>query len=59
VSIALGFIGALIGSAIARRLHLPEPFLVRVSGQPFPMLWSIVGAAVVVAVIHLISGGRD
>ena len=58
VSIALGFIGALIGSAIARRLHLPEPFLVRVSGQPFPMLWSIVGAAVVVAVIHLISGRR-
>ena len=58
VSIALGFIGALIGSAIARRLHLPEPFLVRVSGQPFPLLWSIIGAALVVAIIHLISGRR-
>jgi uncharacterized membrane protein YeaQ/YmgE (transglycosylase-associated protein family) len=58
VSIAVGFIGALIGSAIARKLHLPEPFLVRVGGQPFPMLWSIVGGAVVVAVLHLISGRR-
>ena len=58
VSIALGFIGALIGSAIARRLHLPEPFMIRVGGQPFPMLWSIVGSALLVALLHLISGRR-
>ena len=58
VSIALGFIGALIGSAIARKLHLPEPLLISVSGQRFPLLWSIVGAALLVAVLHLISGRR-
>jgi uncharacterized membrane protein YeaQ/YmgE (transglycosylase-associated protein family) len=58
VAVALGFIGALIGSAIARRLHLPEPFLLTVSGQRFPILWSIVGAALLVALLHLLSGRR-
>jgi uncharacterized membrane protein YeaQ/YmgE (transglycosylase-associated protein family) len=58
VSIALGFIGALIGSAIARRLHLPEPLLLNISGQRFPLLWSIIGAALLVALLHLISGRR-
>ena len=58
VSIALGFIGALIGSAIARRLSLPEPFLIRVGGEPFPILWSIIGAALFAAIVHLVSGRR-
>jgi uncharacterized membrane protein YeaQ/YmgE (transglycosylase-associated protein family) len=55
VSTALGFIGALIGPWIAARLGLSEPFVVHISGQSFPILWSIVGAALFVAVIHLIS----
>lgn len=54
-SMALGFIGALLGPWLARRLELPEPFLAHSSGQSFPMLWSIIGAAVVVAIIHFIS----
>ncbi len=58
MSIALGFIGALLGSAIARQLHLPEPLLLTVSGERFPILWSIIGAALFVAVVHLISGRR-
>ena len=53
VSIALGFIGALIGPWIATRLQLPEPFTVNISGHPFPVLWSIIGAAVFVAIVHL------
>ena len=53
VSTALGFIGALIGPWIALRLGLPEPFTVNISGHPFPVLWSIIGAAVFVAVVHL------
>jgi len=55
VSTALGFIGALIGPWIAVRLKLPEPFIVHISGHPFPVLWSIIGAALLVAVIHLVS----
>ena len=55
VSVALGFIGALIGSWIAGRLRLPELFVVTVGREPFPIVWSIIGAALFVAVIHLIS----
>ena len=55
VSTALGFIGALIGPWIAVRLELPEPFVVHISGHPFPVLWSIVGAALFVAIIHMVS----
>jgi uncharacterized membrane protein YeaQ/YmgE (transglycosylase-associated protein family) len=53
VSTALGFIGALIGPWVAARLHLAEPFTVTISGHPFPVLWSIIGAALFVAVVHL------
>ena len=53
VSTALGFIGALIGPWIAARLKLPEPFTVHISGHPFPVLWSIIGAALFVAIVHL------
>lgn len=55
VSTALGFIGALIGPWVAARLALPEPFVVNISGHPFPVLWSIIGAALFVALIHLVS----
>lgn len=55
VSIALGFIGALIGTWLAHRLRLPEVFAVSVSGQHFPVLWSIIGAALFVALMHLLS----
>jgi uncharacterized membrane protein YeaQ/YmgE (transglycosylase-associated protein family) len=58
VSIALGFIGALLGSWIAGALHLPELFALTVAGMHFPVVWSIVGAALFVAVINLISRRR-
>ncbi len=55
VSTALGFVGALFGPWLAVQLKLPEPLLLRMSGQSFPVLWSIIGAALFVAIIHLIS----
>ena len=58
VSIALGFVGALLGPWVARSLGLPEPLMVTIGGQPFPILWSIIGAALFVAIIHLISRRR-
>jgi uncharacterized membrane protein YeaQ/YmgE (transglycosylase-associated protein family) len=57
-SMVLGFIGALFGPWIAQRLGLAEPFMLNLSGQSFPILWSIVGAALFVALLHLISGRR-
>jgi uncharacterized membrane protein YeaQ/YmgE (transglycosylase-associated protein family) len=50
-SIALGFVGALLGMWIARALRLPEVFVWRVGNENFPVLWSIVGSAIVVSVL--------
>jgi len=58
VSIALGFIGALLGRWLAGLLGLPELFTLSVGGHPFPILWSIIGSAVFVAFISLISYRR-
>ncbi len=58
VSIALGFIGALLGMWVARNLGLPELFAVNIGGTKFPIIWSIIGAALFVAVINLISRRR-
>lgn len=51
VSIALGFIGAIIGSWLADALHLPHLFTATIAGEHFPIIWSIIGSALFVAVI--------
>jgi uncharacterized membrane protein YeaQ/YmgE (transglycosylase-associated protein family) len=56
VSIAVGFVGALLGSFIAGYFRLPELMTIRVDGRAFPILWSIIGASLFVALVHLISG---
>lgn len=59
VSIALGFIGAMLGSWIARKANLPELFVIRLGdGPPFPFLWAVIGAALFVAIVLLLTGGR-
>lgn len=59
VSIALGFIGGILGSWIARKAGLREPLMIRFSdGAQFPFFWSVIGAALLVAVVVLISGRR-
>jgi uncharacterized membrane protein YeaQ/YmgE (transglycosylase-associated protein family) len=58
VSIALGFVGALLGMWIARLMGLPELFPVRIGGTSFPIIWSIIGSALFVAVITLITRSR-
>ena len=56
VSIAVGFVGALFGTVVAHYLRLPELLVISVDRHPFPILWSIIGATLFVAIIHLISG---
>jgi uncharacterized membrane protein YeaQ/YmgE (transglycosylase-associated protein family) len=51
VSIALGFIGALVGIWLAGLLHLPNLFVVDIGREHFPIIWSIIGSALFVAVI--------
>jgi uncharacterized membrane protein YeaQ/YmgE (transglycosylase-associated protein family) len=57
-SIALGFIGALLGSWLAGLLHLPELFVLRIGGERFPVVWSIIGSCLFVAVISLFTRRR-
>ena len=58
VSIALGFIGAIIGMWIARALKLPELYMLELGGTRFPIIWSIIGATLFVAVIGLLTRRR-
>jgi uncharacterized membrane protein YeaQ/YmgE (transglycosylase-associated protein family) len=59
VSIALGFIGGILGSWIANKVGLREPLMIHFAGGgQFPFVWSVVGAALFVAVVVLISGRR-
>ena len=59
VSLVLGFIGAMLGSWIARKVGLPEFLAFRFGNGPaFPFLWSVIGASLFVAVVALLSGGR-
>jgi uncharacterized membrane protein YeaQ/YmgE (transglycosylase-associated protein family) len=55
VSIALGFVGALLGMWLARNLGLPELFSVQIGTTSFPIIWSIIGAALFVAIISLLT----
>ena len=61
VSIAIGFIGALLGSWIASKAGLPELVAledVRIGGKPFPVIWAIIGATLFVLILSLITRSR-
>ena len=58
VSIALGFIGALLGSWLAGLLGLPGILVITIGGEPFPLIWSILGATLFVAVLGALSRRR-
>ena len=58
VSAALGLIGALIGNWLARVFGLPSGFEVTIDGQGFPVIWSILGATLFVAVLSLLTYRR-
>jgi uncharacterized membrane protein YeaQ/YmgE (transglycosylase-associated protein family) len=57
-SIAIGFVGALIGVWLARVMGLPQLYAFSVDGTRFPIIWSIIGSALFVAVIAFISRSR-
>lgn len=51
VSSGVGLIGAIIGRWIATELGLPELWTIMIGGSPFPIIWSIIGAALFTAVL--------
>jgi uncharacterized membrane protein YeaQ/YmgE (transglycosylase-associated protein family) len=58
LSIVTGYLGALIGTWIARQAGLPTWLTINVGGTAFPFLWAVIGAALLVAVISLLTRGR-
>ena len=58
VSIGIGFIGAVIGMWVASQLGLPEWFALQIGGRTFPVIWSIAGSALFVALLSLLSRDR-
>ena len=55
VSIALGFIGALVGYGLKDLLGLPEILSLDLGGTQFPIIWSIIGSALFVAVVAFLT----
>lgn len=51
VSTVVGLVGALLGGYIAREVGAPEPFPVSVGGRSIPIIWAIIGAALVTLVV--------
>jgi uncharacterized membrane protein YeaQ/YmgE (transglycosylase-associated protein family) len=59
-SIALGFVGAWLGTWFAGQVHLPPIYVFHMHGESFPVVWSIIGAAMAAAVTSMLTGrSRD
>lgn len=55
VSIVVGFVGAWLGSWLAGQLGLPELFVINIDGQPFPLIWAVLGSALLTILIGLLT----
>lgn len=55
ISIVVGFIGAMIGTWLARELQLPDPITITIRGTTYNLLWTIIGAVIFTAVLSLIT----
>lgn len=54
ISAVIGYIGAFIGTWVARQFGLPELFAVTVGGESIPVVWSILGSALLVGGLSLV-----
>jgi uncharacterized membrane protein YeaQ/YmgE (transglycosylase-associated protein family) len=54
-SIVIGLIGALVGRFVSEATGVRDFWVIDVDGRPFPVFWSILGAAVLVAVLTLVT----
>ena len=59
VSAIVGFVGALLGMWLARQLGLPAVLTIRVGGETFPVLWSIIGSAILALIAGMASRRRS
>jgi uncharacterized membrane protein YeaQ/YmgE (transglycosylase-associated protein family) len=52
-SVAIGFLGALIGDWLAPRVGLPQVFSVQSGGFRIEILWAIIGAIILLLILSL------
>jgi uncharacterized membrane protein YeaQ/YmgE (transglycosylase-associated protein family) len=53
MSILVGFVGAFVGIWLARQLGLPELFTINIQGEAFPIVWGIIGSAILSLILGL------
>jgi uncharacterized membrane protein YeaQ/YmgE (transglycosylase-associated protein family) len=58
ISVVVGFIGAFLGMWISRQIGLPEPLPIRIDGETFPVMWSIIGSALFTGALGLLTRRR-
>jgi uncharacterized membrane protein YeaQ/YmgE (transglycosylase-associated protein family) len=58
VAIGVGFVGALLGLWLSRLAGLPDLLTLQFGDTQFPVVWSVIGSALFVAVISLLTRGR-
>ena len=59
VSVVAGFLGAYIGVWLAGQLGLPEIFTITVQGETFPIVWGIIGAAILSWIVGMLTRGSS
>jgi uncharacterized membrane protein YeaQ/YmgE (transglycosylase-associated protein family) len=52
-SVAIGFLGALLGTWLAVELRLPHVFSVTIEGHHIEIVWAVLGAIVLLLVLSL------
>lgn len=55
VSVIVGFLGAWVGVWLAQALGLPLLLVITVEGQTIPLVWAVVGAAIVSLIVGLLT----
>jgi len=58
VATIIGFVGAYLGVWLASQFGLPVFFSIDVGGEAFPVVWSIIGSALLAAIFGLLTRRR-
>ncbi len=59
ISTIVGFIGAVLGVWLAQQLRLPQILTVQIGNETFPIVWSIVGSAILALGLGLLLRNRS
>jgi uncharacterized membrane protein YeaQ/YmgE (transglycosylase-associated protein family) len=55
VSILMGYLGAFLGTWLSRILKLPPIVAMTIGGQPFPIVWAVLGSLFLAILSHALT----